>query len=284
MPALLISIFIAAVYGAFVQAEDAGASALAPGALAPVARGIGRGATRPVMQLLGADGKPIGGSSPAPAPAGGGLLGATGQPAAPAAEADTGGIAAVGNEEIPDYDPNAPDPLAAPRPKYDFAAATGRPDEMVWGAVAPESAAELPEWTAHMRDKGAVRMLGLFSAEEAAARSPDGTPAGYMTALVDAGFPAEGVGLLDPRAPGSRDFVLSMMQDAKAKRAKLVLHCADGNALTAPALADWALTDYIGGSNYLEAVDLLRSRLRLSGVGREVSESTLESWITEGHL
>ena len=44
---------------------------------------------------------------------------------------------------------------------------------------------------------------------------------------------------MDPRAPGSRDFVLSMMQDAKAKREKLVLHCADGNSLTAPALADW---------------------------------------------
>lgn len=284
MHTLSVSILLGTAYGAFVQAEreaHSSASALVPGAApVPAARGIARGPDA-VMQLLGADGRPIGSSAPAPAPAGGGLLGVNSN--TDAGEADSG-IAAVGSEEIPDFDPNAPDPLAAPRPKYDLAGATGRPDEYVWGAIAPADAAELPDWAAHMKAKGAARMLGLFSAEQAGARSPDGTPAGYMNALVEAGFPANGVGLLDPRAPGSRDFVLSMMQDAKAAREKLVLHCADGTALTGPALADWVLTDYIGGYNYLEAVDLLRSRERLAGVGREVSDKTLESWITEGHM
>ena len=49
-------------------------------------------------------------------------------------------------------------------------------------------------------------------------------------------------------------------------------------------MADWLLTDYIGGDNYLEACDMLRSRKRLSGVGRSADEATLEQWITTGNL
>jgi len=190
-------------------------------------------------------------------------------------------------EELPpdlaDFDPTF-DPLAAPRPKYDLAAASGRDNERVWGARAPESAAELDKWSAHLQAAGITRVLGLFSEAEAAARSPDGTAAGYMGALVEAGFDPSHVGLLDPRVPGSRDIVYGLMRDATAGDENICIHCADGNRLTAVPMADWLLTDYIGGNNYLEASDFLRARKRLAGVGRVVEPARLEKWITEGHL
>lgn len=73
-----------------------------------------------------------------------------------------------------------------------------------------------------------------------------------MEALVGAGFDPNGVALLDPRTEGSRDIVLNMCRDAYANRQKLCIHCADGNALTAVVMADWLLTDYIGGDNMEE--------------------------------
>ena len=47
-------------------------------------------------------------------------------------------------------------------------------------------------------------------------------------------------------------------------------------------MADWLLTDYIGGDNVEEACDLLAARKRLSGVGRKTSPEMLERWIQQG--
>ena len=51
------------------------------------------------------------------------------------------------------------DPLATNRPKYDLCAASGRPDEVCCGAIAPATPFEIDDWTGHMRgertDKGA---------------------------------------------------------------------------------------------------------------------------------
>ena len=57
--------------------------------------------------------------------------------------------------------PELKDPLQKPRPKYDFAAVSGRPVEVVHGAAAPKDAYELPEWTAHMREKGEYSLAHL---------------------------------------------------------------------------------------------------------------------------
>ena len=51
--------------------------------------------------------------------------------------------------------PEFVDPLAKPRPKYDLCAASGRPDEVVVGAIAATSATQLEEWMGHMRNEGA---------------------------------------------------------------------------------------------------------------------------------
>ena len=46
------------------------------------------------------------------------------------------------------------DPLATNRPKYDLCAASGRPDEVCCGAIAPATPFDIDDWTAHMRGEG----------------------------------------------------------------------------------------------------------------------------------
>ena len=45
-------------------------------------------------------------------------------------------------EDLADFDPSI-DPLAVEAPAHDLAAASGRPDEAVWGAIAPATSADL---------------------------------------------------------------------------------------------------------------------------------------------
>lgn len=101
--------------------------------------------------------------------------------------------------------------------------------------------------------------------------------------------------------------------------ASVLVHCADGHAMTAivlsgarraaaptpagapapvapgrwpaptpaprPARADYLLHDYIGGgSNYLEACDLLAARKRLAGVERRAEADALERFIVDGRI
>ena len=186
-------------------------------------------------------------------------------------------------DDLADFDPSF-DPLAVKRPEFDLAAASGRPEEVVWGAVAAESADALGEWVGHMQNAGIGRLLGLFSAEEAAARSTGGTAEAYFNELAAAGFDAAKIGLLDPRAPGARDAVLNLLRDAQSSRERLLVHCADGHRLTGVVLADWLLTDYIGGDNYEEACHLLQNRKRLAGVERVADPAIVERWVVEGHI
>jgi len=239
----------------------------------------------PPAMLLGADGLPMK-KGAATAPSGGGEGQLEGGLAAFDREGDAAKVLGTFSmpDDLSDFDPTV-DPLAVKRPEYDLAAASGRPDEAVWGAVATESAAELVEWAAHMKAAGVTRMLGLFTADDAAARSGAATAEAYFADLVAAGpFDAASVGLLDPRAEGSREAVLSVLKATQAAREKICVHCADGHALTSVVLADWLLTDYIGGDNFEEACDALAARKRLSGVERRADPQQLEMWVTEGHL
>ena len=242
--------------------------------------------------LLGADGNPLrsdGNAPPAqklpPPPAGtvdDGI--ASGAPIAPPDRTNTLGTFSM-PDDLANFDPTF-DPLAVERPAYDLAAASGRPDEAVYGACGPASAAELPEWVAYMKNQmGATRMLGLFTAEDAAARSQSNSPEGYYSEIIAAGgFDSNKVGLIDPRSPGAREAVMQVMRDTAQSRERLCVHCANGHSLTGVVLADWLLTDWIGGDNYEEACDTLRSRLRLAGVERVVYPDTLEYWMQQGHL
>ena len=222
-------------------------------ALLLVGRGTALRVPAPAM-LLGADGLPMKKTSAPPPASGGGLLGVEDGKPASSGNADADALQAAyarpatstrgaSNIEMPDdlanFDPTF-DPLAVERPKHDLAAASGRPEEAVWGACAAADASELGAWSAHMVSSGVVRMLGLFSAEEAAARSNAGTAEGYFSELIAAGpFDPSHVGLLDPRAEGAREAVLRCLRDAQGAKQKLCVHCADGNTLTSVVLADW---------------------------------------------
>lgn len=185
------------------------------------------------------------------------------------------------------------DPLAKPRPKYDLCAASGRPEEVCCGAVAPQSPAELSEWTSHMlgevpapppagKLQPLLRTLALLSDSEASARSPDGTAAGYDDALRTAGFTS--VARVDLVSPGSRALVLEQLNAAKAARERICVHCVDGTAMTSVVMADWLLTDYIGGDNTEEAAETLRSRKRLGGVERLVDPELVTRFIEAGTM
>lgn len=198
------------------------------------------GRCAPPAMLLGADGLPMkkDGAAAAPPPQGAPAQGVRSSasplldqlPSRGEGGEDTSGgleaMAARGEvpEDLKDFDPSF-DPLAAKRPKYDLAAASGRPNEAVWGAIAAESAAELSEWASHVKQtSGATRMLGLFTAEEAAARSAAGTAEGYFAELCAAGpFEQDRVGLVDPRAPGARRKPTRMAR--RRTRACVVLAC-----------------------------------------------------------
>lgn len=286
----------------------------------------------PPSMLLGADGKPLksgdggGSASASPSPGKGlildggkteysaGLAAGVAQNIAIAGGDSGGHTGAFSPDELPDdlkdFDPTF-DPLAAPRPKYDFCAASGRPTESVYGSIAPESSDTLERWATFVRGAGTTRLLGLFSSEEASARSSDGTPqgaqrrfapppyarsthhlaappplplTGFFADLQGVGFDAANIGLLDPRADGAREATLTMLHAAVAAREQIVVCCADGHKLTAIVLADWLLTDYIGGENYDEACHALAMRKRLAGVERRADPAELERWMTTGKL
>jgi len=154
------------------------------------------------------------------------------------------------------------DPLQAARPKFDLAQASGRPTELIYGARAPAGAHELPEWEECLQSKNIKRVVALMDDGEAAARSPDGSSAGYLDALANS-FQAVRI---DLASAGAGSAVRAACASAKQAGEAVCFHCSDGNARTSIALAQWVLEDYIGGDNCLEACDLVESRKRRSGV------------------
>ena len=93
-----------------------------------------------------------------------------------------------------------------------------------------------------------------------------------------------------------------------AEKVRLCVLCLDGTTLTSVAMADWLLSDYVGGNNAEEACDqhaismqsacnqhaismpseeacdLLATRKRLAGVERRTAPEQLECWVTNGCL
>jgi hypothetical protein len=226
---------------------------LSPTVLPLVAAPRAARSPRPLAQLLGSDGLPLGGDPPGPPPSAGGgqLLGGDGQLISGGGGGSDSAAARQQEEalleDLADFDPSF-DPLAAPRPKYDLAAASGRDDECMWGAMAAAAPAEIGSWCAHVRGAGMVRALGLFGAEELATLSPDGTAQGYAAALIAGGFEEAKIALIDPRVPGARQAALSIARAADAAKEFLCVHCTDGNSLSSVIMAEWILTDYIGAA------------------------------------
>lgn len=176
------------------------------------------------------------------------------------------------------------DPLFTERPRYDLCAASKRPDEVCCGAIAPETSFDIDEWAAYMRGEGKlqpfVRTLALINEDEACLRSPDGSAAGYDEALRAAGFTT--VERIDLATEGARVAVLKVLQAAKEARERVCIHCADGTSMTSIVMADWLLTDYIGGDNVEEATEALRAQERLGGIGRVVDPTLVADFMVAG--
>ena len=162
-------------------------------------------------------------------------------------------------------------------PPFDFAPASSRPDEVVHGAAAAPSAAELGDWLAHMQGAGIRRAVAFLSADEAAARSPDGTAGGYAAALSAAGVGSPLV--LDAASPAAAAALTDACTAARSAREKLVVHCADGRSSTNLALATWLLRDYIGSENVAEACDLLSASRRKTKVERRLDPAALAAFV-----
>jgi hypothetical protein len=195
---------------------------------------------------------------------------------------DGAGEAPKYNEEIPDWD--GIDRLAAPPQDYEFAAASCNPKEMVWGAMAPESAEHIDWWTWYLQSKDISRVVALLSEFEIFARSSDGTVDGYIDALVEGGFEREKVTVLDPTASGTREALQKLMDEAVNAKEKLCINCPDGMTGTGVALADYMISTTGEAGDPEEAVALLKARKRMSGVDRKVKVADLEAWLRDGHL
>lgn len=102
-----------------------------------------------------------------------------------------------------------------------------------------------------------------------------------MEALAAQGFQ---VSVVSMSSADARAHAFEAMHAAVAARETIVVACADGHALTSIVLADFLLTDYIGGDNCLEACDLLAARKRKSGVERRPDPETLQAWMEKGTM
>ena len=163
--------------------------------------------------------------------------------------------------------------LGEDKPKFEMGPASSRPDEMIFGAAAADTAAAMQDWCAYMQEKGVQRWFALLSPFEIMARSPDGTAEGYAAALSAAGLGPGSV--VDASSPEAFEAGLAAANEAKAAREKLLVHCSDGHVATDLMLASWLLRDYIGNDNMLEACDVLTASKRKTRVERNPTPEAL---------
>ena len=169
----------------------------------------------------------------------------------------------MADEQLPQISKDDPDPLQKPRPKYGLAPVSGRPSEKVFGADMP-TAEGLVEWADHMRKVGISRVL-LLSADDPAPDVLSGP----------GGFAVEDVAVIDPRAAGAAQQTAAAVQGAVSAGVRIGV-CGESSALV---LAQWLLSDYIGGDNCMEACDLLRHRKRHSGVDWTLDPADLQRFL-----
>ena len=167
--------------------------------------------------------------------------------------------------------------LGEDRPKFEMGPASSRPDEMIFGASAAETASAMGDWCAYMQGRGVRRWFALLSPFEIMARSPDGTAEGYAAALSAAGL-GEGT-VVDASEPEAFEAGLAAANEAKAAREKLLVHCSDGHVATDLMMGAWLLRDYIGNDNMLEACDLLQASKRKTKVERNLSPEALGAFM-----
>eukprot|EP00962_Isochrysis_galbana_P056415 scaffold28364_cov129-Isochrysis_galbana.AAC.2 len=172
------------------------------------------------------------------------------------------------------------DPLAKPRPRYDLAPSSGRPDELVFGAASCAAPGLMGEWGAHLRDQGISRVLALCNAAEA--------EASQAALCTEAGFAASAVTVVDIRAGGAKAATIEAARAAVAARERIAVVDTVGGAHTALVLAQYLHDDYVGGDggthSCLEVCELLTARKRHSGVAWVARPEDLQRFLAEGTL
>lgn len=172
------------------------------------------------------------------------------------------------------------DPLAKPRPLFDLAPSSGRPNELVFGAASCPEPGQMGEWGAYLRDQGISRVLALCSAAET-----DATKAALCS---EAGFPADAVSVVDLHRAGAAAATIAAARAAVAARQRVAVVGAVGGAQTALILAQYLHDDYIGGDgeshSCSEVCELLAARKRHSGVAWVARPEELQRFLAEGAL
>jgi hypothetical protein len=172
------------------------------------------------------------------------------------------------------------DPLAKPRPRYDLAPSTGRPNELVFGAASCAEPGQMVEWGAHLREQRVSRVLALCSSAEAEASK--------AALCSEAGFAAGDVTVVDIRTGSAIAETIGAIRAAVAARERIAVVDAVGGAHTALVLAQYLHDDYVGGDGQshscLEVCELLAARKRHSGVAWVARPEELQRFLAEGAL
>jgi len=175
------------------------------------------------------------------------------------------------------------------RTKYNFAAASGREGELVYGCERPGAADELnkvaaiapqevQEWCAFMQKEGISRAVCLLNEEEHSFYQPPG----YLGGLTAAGFAADKVTLVDLTAPDAAERTGAALKAAKDAGEKLVLHCAGGEGRTGTVLAQWLKMEGLGDSEKVCA-DMVEYANSKNAV-RKPSAAKVDKFLSTGTL
>ena len=166
---------------------------------------------------------------------------------------------------------------------YNFAPATGRPDEILHGCMRPGSQimgtpgqkvteAELLAYADEMKANGISVVIGLLSSDE--------LETGYVTPPAQLLSPESNNGIVAYNVNES-DFsasvasVMKLVDAAEASHKKVVLHCWGGSGRTGTMLAALAVKRY--GLTVDEAVEEIQSYSASKGAKREFKIKNLQS-------
>ncbi|PNW86218.1 hypothetical protein CHLRE_02g077650v5 [Chlamydomonas reinhardtii] len=165
--------------------------------------------------------------------------------------------------------------------KYNFGRASEH-DEIVYGAARPGAASqrcfnpddkvtvpEVEEWAAFMSGHGIARVISLLSESEVGTyvQPPTDTLATLFKRAV----------LVDAKAPGAVDTLVSELKGAVDTGEKVVVHCWGGGGRTGVALAAWLVRHH--GLTPAAAAEQVESYAKAQGASRRADVSQLQGFL-----
>ncbi|EKX34737.1 hypothetical protein GUITHDRAFT_155640 [Guillardia theta CCMP2712] len=173
--------------------------------------------------------------------------------------------------------------------QFNFGASSEREGETIHGSERPGSSEDLnkpgaigmemvEQWAKFMSEQGIKNILCLLNEEEHTFfQSP-----GYKQSVVQAGFEANKIHLVDVYKEGSADEIEKVLKEAKNAGEKLVVHCSGGEGRTGLVLAYWLTLDC--GLDAAAACEQTVKTAAKLGVSRKPSEQKLKNFIAQRKL